>query len=108
MEGLAAPDGTLSPLQAAFLDRGSVQCGFCIPGQLMSAQALLHEHPHPTRAEIEEGMAGNLCRCACCEQIFDAIEQAAEGEVLEVSTAAVVDAGGAKAGATAPAEGLDQ
>ena len=61
------------PLQAAFLDKGAVQCGFCIPGQLLSAHALLEEHPHPTRAEIEEGMAGNLCRCACYEQIFDAI-----------------------------------
>ncbi len=79
VEGLAASDGTLSTLQAAFLDKGAVQCGFCIPGQLMSAEVLLHEHPHPTQAEIEEGMAGNLCRCACYEQIFDAIRATAEG-----------------------------
>jgi carbon-monoxide dehydrogenase small subunit len=79
VEGLAARDGRLSPLQAAFLDKGAVQCGFCIPGQLMAAHALLETHPHPTRAEIEEGMAGNLCRCACYEQIFDAVEQVAEG-----------------------------
>lgn len=77
VEGLAERDGTLSALQAAFLDRGAVQCGFCIPGQLMSAHALLADHPHPTRAEIEEGLAGNLCRCACYVQIFDAVEAAA-------------------------------
>ena len=78
VEGLAE-EGGLSPLQAAFLDKGAVQCGFCIPGQLMSAHVLLEEHPHPTRDEIEEGMAGNLCRCACYEQIFDAIRTTAEG-----------------------------
>jgi carbon-monoxide dehydrogenase small subunit len=78
VEGLASSDGRLSALQQAFLDQGGVQCGFCIPGQLMSAHALLAEHPRPTRDEIEEGMAGNLCRCACYEQIFAAIEQAAE------------------------------
>jgi aerobic-type carbon monoxide dehydrogenase small subunit (CoxS/CutS family) len=76
-EGLAAADGRLSALQAAFLDKGAVQCGFCIPGQLMAAHALLAEGHHPTRAEIEEGMAGNLCRCGCYEQIFEAIESAA-------------------------------
>jgi carbon-monoxide dehydrogenase small subunit len=77
VEGLAARDGRLAPLQQAFLDKGAVQCGFCIPGQLMAAHALLQEHPHPTRPEVEEGMAGNLCRCGCYEQIFDAIEAAA-------------------------------
>jgi aerobic-type carbon monoxide dehydrogenase small subunit (CoxS/CutS family) len=78
VEGLA-DGGVLSPLQAAFLDEGAVQCGFCIPGQLLSAHALLEERPHPSRAEIEEGMAGNLCRCGCYEQIFDAIRTIAEG-----------------------------
>ena len=58
VEGLAGADGRLSPLQAAFLDKGAVQCGFCIPGQLVAAHALLDEHPHPSRAEIEEGLAG--------------------------------------------------
>ncbi len=81
VEGLAARDGRLAPIQQAFLDKGAVQCGFCIPGQLMSAHALLEEHPHPTRDEIEEGMAGNLCRCACYVQIFEAIEAVADGEV---------------------------
>jgi carbon-monoxide dehydrogenase small subunit len=79
VEGLAR-GGVLAPIQQAFLDTGAVQCGFCIPGQLLSAHVLLGEHAHPTRAEIEEGMAGNLCRCACYEQIFEAIEIVAAGE----------------------------
>ena len=77
IEGLAT-DGRLSPLQEAFLDKGAVQCGFCIPGQVMSAQALLALNPHPTVAEIAEGLAGNLCRCACYEQITDAVLATAE------------------------------
>ena len=79
VEGLATGDG-LAPIQQAFLDKGAVQCGFCIPGQLMSAHALLAEHEHPTLDEIQEGMAGNLCRCACYQQITDAILAVAEGE----------------------------
>lgn len=77
VEGLAT-DGVLAPIQQAFLDKGAVQCGFCIPGQLMSAHVLLAEHTHPTVEEIAEGMAGNLCRCACYEQITDAILAVAE------------------------------
>jgi carbon-monoxide dehydrogenase small subunit len=77
VEGLAT-DGRLQPIQQAFLDTGAAQCGFCIPGQLISAQALLALTPHPTRAEIEEGLAGNLCRCAGYEQIFEAVVRAAE------------------------------
>jgi carbon-monoxide dehydrogenase small subunit len=77
VEGLAT-DGRLQPLQQAFLDTGAAQCGFCIPGQLISAHALLALTPHPTRAEIEEGLAGNLCRCAGYEQIFEAVQRAAE------------------------------
>jgi aerobic-type carbon monoxide dehydrogenase small subunit (CoxS/CutS family) len=72
IEGLAI-EGRLSPLQAAFLDHGGVQCGFCIPGQVVSAHVLLAANPHPTLAEVEEGIAGNLCRCGCYEQITDAI-----------------------------------
>ena len=86
VEGLASRDGRLSSIQTAFLDQGGVQCGFCIPGQLMSAHALLAEHPHPTRAEIEEGLAGNLCRCACYEQIFAAVEQAAHQAAAEAAS----------------------
>ena len=77
VEGLA-PAGGLSTLQAAFLEHGAVQCGYCIPGQLMAAQALLETTPHPSDPEIEEGLAGNLCRCACYEQIFAAVRATAE------------------------------
>jgi aerobic-type carbon monoxide dehydrogenase small subunit (CoxS/CutS family) len=78
VEGLA-DGGTLSPLQAAFLEHGAAQCGFCIPGQLMSATALLAGHPAPTLAEVQEGLAGNLCRCAGYPQIFEAVLAAAAG-----------------------------
>ena len=77
VEGLA-PEGGLSRLQAAFLDEGGVQCGFCIPGQVMAADDLLRRNPHPTVPEIQEGLAGNLCRCACYEQITEAVLAAAE------------------------------
>lgn len=74
-----ARDG-LHPLQAAFLDQAAAQCGFCIPGQLMSACALLDRNPHPTIEQVREAMAGNLCRCASYEQITHAIMDAAEGK----------------------------
>jgi aerobic-type carbon monoxide dehydrogenase small subunit (CoxS/CutS family) len=76
VEGLANAD-ELHPLQQAFLETGAVQCGFCIPGQLVSGYALLADNPHPTRAEVEEGLAGNLCRCAGYEQIIEAVMAAA-------------------------------
>jgi aerobic carbon-monoxide dehydrogenase small subunit len=106
VEGLAAADGRLSALQAAFLDKGAVQCGFCIPGQLVSAQALLDEVPHPSRPEIEEGLAGNLCRCGCYEQIFEAVEATAAGEAHV--TAPSISPAAANAGARSVEEGLDQ
>ena len=77
VEGLGPAGGGLSTLQAKFLEHGAVQCGYCIPGQLMAAQALLEATPRPTDSEIEEGLAGNLCRCACYEQIFDAVRETA-------------------------------
>jgi carbon-monoxide dehydrogenase small subunit len=77
VEGLTASDGRLDPLQQAFLDHGAAQCGFCIPGQLVSARALLATTPRPSRAEVEEGLAGNLCRCAGYEQIIEAVMAAA-------------------------------
>jgi carbon-monoxide dehydrogenase small subunit len=76
VEGLAS-GGRLHPLQEAFLKTGAAQCGFCIPGQLISAQALLARNPHPTREDVEEGLAGNLCRCAGYEQIIEAVLAAA-------------------------------
>jgi carbon-monoxide dehydrogenase small subunit len=78
VEGLATSDGRLDPLQQAFLDNGAAQCGFCIPGQLVAARALLDTTPDPTRAEVEQGLAGNLCRCAGYEQIIEAVLAAAE------------------------------
>ena len=77
IEGLA-PAGGLDPLQRAFLDHGAAQCGFCIPGQLLSGTALLAENPHPTIPEIQEGLAGNLCRCAGYQQITEAVLAVAE------------------------------
>ena len=80
VEGLASGD-RLHPLQAAFLEMGAAQCGFCIPGQLMAAAALLADIPHPTRADVEDGLAGNLCRCAGYEQIIEAVLVAAQAGV---------------------------
>jgi aerobic carbon-monoxide dehydrogenase small subunit len=82
VEGLADGD-RLHPLQEAFLRTGAAQCGFCIPGQLIAAQALLALDPQPTRAAVEEGLAGNLCRCAGYEQIFEAVLSAAAAGPVE-------------------------
>jgi aerobic carbon-monoxide dehydrogenase small subunit len=79
VEGLSV-DGRLSALQAAFLAEGAAQCGFCIPGQLLSAQALLDRNPDPTADEVRDGLAGNLCRCAGYGQIIDAVLAAAGGD----------------------------
>jgi len=76
-EGLSQ-NGHLNALQEAFLEKGAVQCGFCTPGQLISATYLLSNNPHPTREEVEEGMAGNLCRCGCYERIIDAVLSVSE------------------------------
>lgn len=78
-EGLAV-GGRLTRLQSAFIEKGAVQCGFCIPGQVMAGDDLLRRTPHPSHAEIEEGLAGNYCRCGCYYQIFEAVEAAADGE----------------------------
>jgi len=78
VEGLAESDGRLSALQEAFLTTGAAQCGFCIPGSLVSAHALLTDHPIPTLGQIQEALAGNLCRCAGYEQMVEAVLMAAE------------------------------
>jgi carbon-monoxide dehydrogenase small subunit len=76
VEGLAS-GAKLHPLQAAFADLGAAQCGYCTPGILMTAKALLEKEFKPTRERIKEAISGNLCRCTGYQQIFEAIEEAA-------------------------------
>jgi carbon-monoxide dehydrogenase small subunit len=77
VEGLAAADGSLHPLQEQFSACHGLQCGFCTPGFLLTALHLLHENPQPTRAEIREELSGNICRCTGYNTIIDAVEAAA-------------------------------
>jgi aerobic-type carbon monoxide dehydrogenase small subunit (CoxS/CutS family) len=77
IEGLASADGELHPLQRAFLDQGGVQCGFCTPGMLISAKALLDENPTPSEEEIRLALSGNLCRCTGYSGIVRAVQSAA-------------------------------
>lgn len=74
IEGIGS--GKLHPLQHAFLEADAAQCGFCTPGQVVAACALLERHPRPTREQIVDGMSGNLCRCGTYPKIVDAIERA--------------------------------
>jgi carbon-monoxide dehydrogenase small subunit len=78
VEGLAAPDGTLHPVQAAFRETHGLQCGFCTPGFLITAIALLAETPRPTEEQVVEGLSGNLCRCTGYQNIVRAVQLAAE------------------------------
>lgn len=78
IEGLSTGNG-LHPQQKAFIEYGAVQCGYCTPGMILSAKALLDENPHPTEEEIRRAIAGNLCRCAGYERIVRAIQSVAEG-----------------------------
>lgn len=84
IEGLAI-DGQLDPLQQAFVASGAVQCGFCIPGMIVAAKYLLSTTPSPTRDEIKEGLAGNLCRCAGYGRIIEAVASAARKAQLKLS-----------------------
>ncbi len=77
IEGIAC-DGELSEIQAAFIRHGAIQCGFCSPGMIVSAEALLKLHPDPTEEEIRRGLSGNLCRCTGYQQMVDAIREVAE------------------------------
>ncbi len=77
IEGLAAPDGGLHPLQQAFIDQGAIQCGYCTPGMVLTAHAFLLKHPEPGRAEARRAIGSNLCRCTGYQQIIDAIMAAA-------------------------------
>jgi carbon-monoxide dehydrogenase small subunit len=78
IEGVERPDGTLHPLQQAFIDHGAIQCGFCTPGMVLSAKALLDENPKPSEMEIKQAIAGNLCRCTGYQKIVEAIRSAAQ------------------------------
>jgi len=81
VEGLSeSRDGALSPLQQAFIAKDAAQCGFCTPGQLVAAHALLARNPHPTDDEIRAGMSGNLCRCGTYPKIIAAIRAVADAE----------------------------
>lgn len=83
IEGLADGD-VLHPVQQAFVDCGSVQCGFCIPGMIMSSVALLQKNPQPTQEDIEYALDGNICRCAGYPKIFDAVREA--GKIMKKSS----------------------
>ena len=85
IENLDREDGTLHPIQQAFLEEGAVQCGFCTPGMVLSAKALLDKNPVPSKNDIRESISGNLCRCTGYNKIAEAIEKAAESLKKEES-----------------------
>lgn len=78
VEGLVGAEHRLHPIQQAFVDAGAVQCGYCMPGMVMSAYSLLRQNPSPDLTQIKEGMEGNLCRCTGYQKVFDAVNLAAE------------------------------
>ncbi len=78
IEGVCRPDGSPNDLQQAFIQCGAIQCGFCTPGMVLAGEALLAANPQPTRFEIREAIAGNLCRCTGYQQIVDAIQSTAQ------------------------------
>ena len=82
IEGLLGADNRLSPLQESFARRGAIQCGFCTPGMIVSAQALLRQNPDPSDSEIREALVGNLCRCTGYVQIVEAIRACARERSL--------------------------
>jgi len=100
VEGLVT-DGRLHPLQETFADLGAAQCGYCTPGFLVTAKALLDEHADPTRDQIREALAGCLCRCTGYQQIFEAVEAAVErsAKAFALPESAGSDARSAKASA---------
>ncbi len=85
IEGVAAPDGTLSPVQEAFREHHGLQCGFCTPGMVMSITALLLEKPKPTEAEVREWLDGNICRCTGYHNIVKAALAASGQDVSAVA-----------------------
>jgi carbon-monoxide dehydrogenase small subunit len=73
IEGMERSDGSLHPIQQAFIDYGAIQCGFCTPGMVLSAKALIDENPDPTELDVRQAIAGNLCRCTGYQKIVEAI-----------------------------------
>ena len=87
VEGLAR-DGALHPVQQAFHDKHALQCGYCTPGMIMSARDLLRRNPHPSEAEIREGLEGNLCRCTGYQNIVSAVQAAADAQAVAAQAGA--------------------
>ena len=85
IEGMAAEDGTMTPVQQAFQEFHGLQCGFCTPGMVMSAEALLRDNPSPTEAEVREYLKGNICRCTGYHNIVKAILAAAGQDVSNIA-----------------------
>jgi aerobic carbon-monoxide dehydrogenase small subunit len=84
IEGVAGETGELHPLQRAFVEKGAVQCGYCTPGMILSAKALLDKNPHPSEEEIRNSIAGNICRCTGYVQIVEAIKNVNAYEEIEI------------------------
>lgn len=80
IEGLEKEDGTLDPVQESFIIKGAIQCGYCTPGMIMTAKALLKVNPCPTEEQIKDAISGNLCRCTGYQKIIDAVQDAAGKE----------------------------
>ena len=78
VEGLESADGTLHPVQQAFVEELAPQCGYCTPGQIMAAVGLLRENPNPTREEARQGLSGNICRCGSYDSYLDGVMRAAQ------------------------------
>ncbi|MBI4634538.1 MAG: (2Fe-2S)-binding protein [Deltaproteobacteria bacterium] len=79
IEGLETEKG-LHPIQQAFVEKGAIQCGFCTSGMVLSAKALLDDHPHPDEQDIRKAISGNLCRCTGYQKIVEAVQSVSEGE----------------------------
>ncbi|WP_129843100.1 (2Fe-2S)-binding protein [Streptomyces sp. RFCAC02] len=92
VEGLAGPGGDLTPVQRAFLDTGAVQCGFCTPGLIVAAEALVAADLHPSDGDIREALSGNLCRCTGYEAVLAAVRLAAARTAREATAGAETDA----------------
>ena len=86
IEGLASKEGTLHPLQKAFIENGGIQCGFCSPGMIMSSKALLEENPNATEDEIKHALAGNICRCTGYLQIVESVKAVIGEGAEEIKT----------------------